>query len=103
MHKKSLENSVDTLQGYYRFSSFSCISAPFSFARNSSSLASYRATTSARLRRMSAISLSNIAIAGSLASSTVSSVENPALFTLGVLPVEAPYFPNEFELADGKG
>jgi len=52
---------------------------------------------------MSAISLSNDAIIGSLASSTVSSIENPVLFTLGVLPVEVPYFPREFELADGKG
>jgi len=87
----------------YRFSNFSCISAPFSFARNSSSFASYRATTSARLRRMSAISLSNVANAGSLASSTVSSVEDATLFTLGVLPVEVPYLPSEFELPDGKG
>ena len=95
---------VDTLQAsYYRFSSFSCISAPFSFARNSSSFASYRATTSARLRRMSAISLSNTANAGSPASSTVSSIGNPELFTLGVLPADVPNFPNEFELVDGKG
>ena len=95
---------VDTLQATdYRFSNFSCISAPFSFARSSSSLASYRATTSARLRRISAISLSNVANAGSLASFTVSSVEKAELFTLGVLPVEVPDFPNEFELTDGKG
>lgn len=86
---------------YYRFSNFSCISAPFSFARNSSSFASYRATTSARLRRISAISFSNTANAGSLASSTVSSGENPELFTLGVLPVEVPFLPSEFELTDG--
>jgi len=52
---------------------------------------------------MSAISLSNVAIVGSLASSTVSSVGNPVLFTLGVLPVEVPYLPSEFELTDGKG
>lgn len=89
--------------GNYRFSNFSCISAPFSFARNSSSFASYRATTSARLRRMSAISHSNVANAGSVVSSTVSNATNPVLFTLGVLPVEAPYFPSEFRLADGRG
>ena len=85
----------------YRFSSFSCISAPFSFARNSSSFASYRATTSARLRRISAISPSNVASAGSVASATVSSVGYPAVFTLGVLPVELPNLPSEFKLPDG--
>jgi len=52
---------------------------------------------------MSAISFSNVANAGSLASFTVSSVGNPALFTLGVLPDEVPCFPSEFELADGNG
>ena len=52
---------------------------------------------------MSAISHSNVANAGSVVSSTVSKAINPVLFTLGVLPVEAPYFPSEFELADGRG
>jgi hypothetical protein len=50
---------------------------------------------------MSAISPSNVAIAGSLASFTVSSVGNPVMFTLGVLPVEDPNLPSEFELPDG--
>ena len=51
---------------------------------------------------MSAISPSNVAKAGSLPSSTVSNVVNPALFTLDVLPVEVPNFPSEFRLVDGR-